>query len=377
MTVPPSTLLLRRLTLPKFLYGKARDVLELPQSPHSGGLATSLLQDSVEVLLRLIAEEHQISVGTKAPFDTLLQTVEQKFPVVGSHRASLTALNTSRVAFKHRGHEVAEMDAQVFASNIEMFLTSTYKQAFAVDFPSLSLADSIGHTRTQNWLRKAESAFAAEHYGESVAHAAKAMTIYMAHCMRNDAVIELRPVVQYRRGMKVTDFKSWVEEALPLLQARFDLLTRGVDVADFDRFMMLTPYTALGYYGSIEQGDKPNRPPSSRDDARFCIDFVVDSALALRDRSVLSRTTEEANRVRLTSSCEVFAHWKTAADRGIPFGKDQEREVIRIAEAGEEFSVESVSRFLTHPDYVAVRQDGDTAYVSRQCVDDIPQVDSD
>ena len=375
MIDPPSTLQLRRLTLPKFLYRSAKDALERPRPPHSWGLAASLLQDSVEVLLRQIAEDHRIGgVSARASFDTLLQKVEQRFPTLSGHRAGLTALNTARVAFKHRGHEVAENDARVFVSNVELFLTSAYNGAFGVDFASLSLADFIGHRRTQNWLKKAESAFESELYGDAVAHAAKAMTIYMAHSTRNDAAIELRSVVEYRRR-KVDDFESWVEASLPLLQARFDLFTRGVDVAAFDRFMMLTPYTAISHYGSIEQHPIPNRPSPSRDDTRFCIDFAVDSALALRDRSFLAtpRAAEEPERVRLRSSCEVLANWKTATDAESPLGKTKEREVIRIAEPGEGFAVAPVWRRLRHRDYVAVIQDGDTAYVKRECVDDTPQ----
>ena len=173
-----------------------------------GLLATSLLQDSAEVVLRLIAEHHQIKVTTSASFGTLLHEVERRFPILGGNRASLTALNTARIAFKHRGHEVAEKDAQVFFWNIELFLTSAYKEAFAIDFVSLSLADSIGHIRTQNWLKRAEDAYAAERYGEAVAHAAKAMTIYMAHITENDAAIKLRSVVQYR-GRRENNFESW------------------------------------------------------------------------------------------------------------------------------------------------------------------------
>ena len=361
MTAPTSTLLHRRLTLPKFLYRTAKDAIDRPHPPHSWGLATSLLQDSVEALLRLVAEEHRIKVDDKAPFGTLLSAVEQQLPNVADHRANLTKLNTIRVAFKHRGLEVAERDAQAFVVNVEAFLTETYKEAFDVDFASLSLADSIGHRRTQNWVAKAEDAFAAESYAECVAHAAKALIIYMDHSTSNDVGIELRSVVQHLGG-DVEDFQSWVQASLPLLQARFDLFTRGVDVAAFDRFMLLTPYTIVRDFGRVEQYAKRDRAPPSRDDARFCIDFAVDSALALRDHRVspAQRATEVSERVRVKSSCEVLASWK---------GKDSE--VIRVAEAGEELTVVApASRRYRPDDYVAIIQDGDTAYVRRECVED-------
>ena len=322
------------------------------------------------MLLRLIAETHRMAVGARAPFEKLLNEVEREFHTVGSHRAGLTRLNDARVAFKHRGQEVSESDARVFLANAEAFLIETYEKVLSQDFASLSLADSIGHRRTQNWLAKAEDAFAAGSHADCVAHSAKAMVVYMAHSTRKDVGIELGSVVQYRGG-EGEDFESWVNARLPLLQARFDLFTRGVDVAAFDRFMTVTPYTVLTRHGGIDQVPKPDRPPVSRDDARFCLDFVIDSALALRDRRVLrlSRATEEHKRVRLKSSCEVIAHWKTPTDLEIAIGKEQEREVIRVADTGEEFTVASVWRGLRHPDYVAVLQDGDTAYVRRACIE--------
>ena len=370
MGTPTSTLLLRRLTLPKFLYARARDAIERPQPPHSWGLATSLLQDAVEVLLRIAAEEHRIGVTDQTSFPKLLAAIAEEFENVGGHRAGLTKLNTTRVAFKHRGQEVAERDARVFVVNVEAFLTETCKDAFNVDFASLSLADSIGHQRTQNWLEKAESAFGAEDYAEAVAHAARAMTVYVAHSTEQDPTIDLSAVVQ-TQGVP-EGFRERVQASLRMLDARFDLFTRGADMRAFDRFDMLTPYTTISFGTLLHQHSGADKPLPSRDEARFCIDFVVDTALALLESRVLpaSRSNEKSDRVRVKSSCEVLAHWKTPTDMEIAIGTYQEREVIRIAEAGEEFTVARVWR--QHPDYVAVIQDGDPAYVRRECVDEIP-----
>ena len=366
MSAPTSTLLLRRLTLPKFLYWRAKDTIERPQPPHSWGLATSLLQDSVEVLLRLITEDRGVEVSDRTPFPELLTSVAKEIDNVSGHRATLTKLNTTRVAFKHRGQEVAERDARAFVVNVESFLTETYRAAFNVDFASLSLADSIGHRRTQNWLRKAEDAFAAEDYTETAAHAAKAMTIYVAHSTEHDPTIDLRTVVQHRGVPE--GFKERVQAGIQALGAQFDLFTRGVDMTAFDRFKMLTPHTTISFDGLLHQYRTDERSPS-RDEARFCIDFVVDAALALRDNRVLpaSRSNEKSDRVRLKSTCEVLAHWQTPTDMQIALGTPRGREVIRVAEAGEEFTVARV--WKDHPDYVAVIQDGDPSYVRRDCVD--------
>ena len=369
MSAPTSDLLLRRLTLPRFLYRRARDTIERPQPPHSWGLATSLLQDAVETLLRVVVEQHGIEVDDQVRFPKLVTAVSQRFESVGGHRASLTKLNTTRVAFKHRGQEVAERDVRAFVVNVEAFLTQTCRDAFNVDFVSLSLADSLGHRRTKNWLTKAETAFAAEDYARAVAHAARAMTIYLAHSMEHDPTIDVRTVAQYRGVPE--GFNERVQESLLRLRARLDLTTRGVDMAAYDRFRMLTPRTTIRASGRVDQSFAGDRPPPSRDEARFCIDFVVDAALALRDRRIVpaSRPARNSKRVRLRSRCDLIAHWETASDWEIAMGEENERELIRVAEPGEEFVLASSRR--EHRDYVAVLHDGDTAFLRRDCIDEI------
>ena len=151
-----------------------------------------------------------------------------------------------------------------------------------------------------------------------------------------------------------------------------------MDVAAFDRFVMLTPYTTIGRYGSIAQHPGPNNPPPLRGDARFCIDFAVDSALALRDRSVLVTpgSTKQLERARLKSTCEVFANWKTTADEAFLSLKTRNARSSGVAQAGEVLTIASVWRGVMHRDYIPVLQDGDTAYVRRDCVDDTTQTDS-
>ena len=354
-TTASSAILRRRLTLPKFLFLQAQRTLERPVPPHSWGLATSLMQDSVEVTLRLIAESKQIKkVTDRTQFHDLLQAVEEEFSNAGGHRAGLTTMNTTRVAFKHRGQEVAENDARVFVANVEAFLVQIYRDAFDLDFASLSLADAIGHQRTQNWLARAEHALASEQHSESIAHSAKAMAVYLAHSSSNDATIRLRPIEAYQ-GIP-DGFKEWVKHSIPLLRARMDLFTRGVDIASFDRFTLLTPWTTINHFGDVHQYSGPSTAKATREDARFCIDFVVDSALALRESRVLPRdVSREQERVRLKSRCDVIANPKAT-----------EREVIRVAESGEELTVASERQ--KHPEYLAVIDDGDVAYVRRECL---------
>ena len=182
------------------------------------------------------------------------------------------------------------------------------------------------------------------------------MTIYMAHSTDMDATLRLKPMVTDRG--RPERFREWVEESIPLLRARLDLLARGVDVAEYDRFNSLTPRTTI-LHGDLSRYPVLGQADPSREDARFCIDFVVDSALALRENRVRARQVpKDQVFVRVTHRCDVVAN---------PNGR--EREVVRVAKPGEELPVASQWRAFRHAGYLAVvDDDGDVGYVRQHCV---------
>ena len=347
----------RRLTLPKFLFKQAQRAIEHPQPPHSSGLAASLLQDAVEVFLRVVAEHAKARVGSHAPFPTLLEAVERHVKGVGGHRHALTTLNDTRVAFKHRGQEVAESAAQVFFANVEAFLVDSCQEAFGIDFETLSLADAIGHRRTRNWLRKAEDAFDGERYADAVHAAAAAMTIYLRHDRDHDAAP--RPV-RLPTTLPFPYKSSQIARSIQWLGSRVDLMARGVDARAFDRFSALTPFTHLTLTGTFGSVWTPG-VVHSRQDARFCIDFVVDAALALRQsRHSPSTPSPDGEQATVTSPCEIVVH------PTVPVG---DPEVIREAAIGEALAMAPERRaHHANDEFAGVMQDGDVAYVRRDCV---------
>ena len=170
-------LIIRRLSLPRFLFREAKAALQRP-GPYSGGMATSLFQDSVEAFLRILVEHGSVNIGASVPFDKLLDKVGATFNSVLEHRAVITRLNKARVNFKHHGQRVVNEEALSFAYNVEAFLAEVSSDVLQLDFGSVSLVSAIGHRRTENWLDKAEKFAAEGSYRQSLECAAKAFTIY-------------------------------------------------------------------------------------------------------------------------------------------------------------------------------------------------------
>lgn len=357
----------RRLSLSRFLFKQAQRVLQRPVS-YSWGLATSLLQDSVEIFLRVLAAHYKIEVDRFEGFDKLLNKVGdgEGLECVGGHKAGLNRLNTARVVFKHEGLSVDARDVQGFVSNVDAFLTEVSDKVLKIDFATLSMADAIGHRRTQNWLAEAEVAHAAGLYAEAVECAAKALAVYLWHSDEADAAIQVRPT--FSRYSGTFDFEPWARDNIISTRRRLDLFTRGVDVASYDRFLTLTPRLRVSFWGEIEQVGQA-AADATNEVARFCIDFVVDSALALRDSRVLRprRSTHDSNetRVRVKTCCDIVA----TTGPGTP-------EVIREAQPGEELLVVSTKSFRfrnANHEFVCVEEDGDVAFVSKNCIEGAPE----
>ena len=138
------TLLIRRLSLPQFLFRQAKAALQHP-GPYSGRMATSLFQDSVEIFLRIMAEHGGVRVGDQESFPNLFDKVGEKFKSVPEHKALITNLNKARVNFKHYGHPVVNDLALTFQYGVEAFLTDVSSNELKLDFGSVSLVSAIGH----------------------------------------------------------------------------------------------------------------------------------------------------------------------------------------------------------------------------------------
>lgn len=361
--------LYRRLTLSKYLFRQARRILQQSE-PYSRGLATSLLHDSVEVFLRVLTEQFKIEVPRRDNFLQLFDNVRKRIPCVGEHSAAMKRLNTARVGFKHEGLDVSATDAGAFLTNVEAFLSEVCQQELQVDFATLSLVNAIGHRRTQNWLEKAREALRSEHYTDSVAHSAAALAIYLHHRdTRRGEPVDPSGYIHSFSG-ELGGAIDWIIEYVEPIRARLDLVSHGIDVASYDTFEALTPQTSVYENdGTVSQFERQSRRVCSREEARFCYDFAVESALALRDLEMPARIQQNSRsvRARVTTACELIVHPRTNPP-----------EVIRIAEADEELLIAlRPNRGFFAPDrskFIPIIQDGDVAYVRRDCLEDDVEV---
>ena len=296
---PPEDLL-KRLALCQFLFSEAQRCLRQPDQ-YSPGVATSLTQDTVEAFLRCLAEHCKIPLEKNETFHSLVRKVGKKYEQILGHSAALTRLNEARVSFKHFGNNVAREDALAFQNNVSSFLNEISQEVLEVDFSAVSLVDAIGHDQTKDLLREAEVALHVEDYVRAVEFSARAAHTYLKYRAtlvdRNEGYLDgiaIGDDVLQSQHFEFGIHDEIIEALGPLVarnlettEALLMLLARGVDVASFYRFQAIAPKTFQSQSGGIDQvWLLGKRQHLSRDDAQFCIRFVIDFALQLRRTSV-------------------------------------------------------------------------------------------
>ena len=356
-------LLIRRMSLPRYLFRAGLLALR-GHGPYASGLATSLFQDSIEAFLRVLAETGKVNVGPQVSFDTLLDRVGASYGPVLDHKAALSRLNKARVAFKHHGISVSEEDAAHFCESTRAFLTDITRDTLGLDFASVSLISTIGHRRTENWLRKAQEAVAASDYCKAMESVAVAFYIYLnamsVHRARSNTRRYRGPLSstfysandQLRRLL--SEFTEWVAAHFEELNHNVDLLSHDLDVMAYRRFLDLTPNVTETMAGTLSiNWLTTSDPQPTKEDTEFCIDFVVDSVLKIG----ASYTQQDP-----WSVLESIGQVEVRKESVVKLYPKDDSEVIRSVSVGDILTVVS-RRSDRRDDYIAISQDGEAAFV--------------
>ena len=360
--------LIHRLSLSRFLFRAGVAALE-GSGPYAAGLATSLFQDSVEAFLRILSETGRVNVGPQVSFDVLVTKVGASYDSVTGHKAALFRLNKARVGFKHHAVSISREDAVHFRQTAESFLTEVTSHALSLDFERASLISAIGHRRTENWLHRAQASAKDADYATALECAATAFSIYLnAKSVHRARATSHRlwgpPSMSYesahhplRRPLR--EFREWTTAHFEEIHNTVDLLSHGLDIIEYRRFVELAPSVVPTKTGARKTawGASSTDGPT-KEDTTFCIEFVVDSALrigACHTKSDPWKTLVQIGQVTAEKDSVVRVHPR------------QESEVIRPVSAGEVLTV--VAGYIDQAeDYVAILQDEEAAYVQTDCV---------
>lgn len=356
MTTTLGKELLNRLVCAKYIFHRGVDILDRG-GPFYSGLSVLNFQDSAEMVLRVIAEHLHCPLKENAPFNQILDAIDSRGDKKITHRIPLNQLNKARVNFKHFGLEPKDVDVMKFRKDLEAFFPIAISSFLDIHFESISLTSLIGHRRTENFLNEAERLIVEGKYEAVIRATAIAFTIFRSHYNTDRDDFWRDPF----RRFKDHDLERWadnIEEAVAQQQSQLNLIMDGINLSDYRRFQRYTPVVHLTMAGTYEvlytgHGDSADL---SRDIALFCHRFAIEAILLMKNNQLPPRfpIQEPERQLRVIEKSAVIV-WPC-----------EDPEIIRYAEKGE--ILQGRSKKQDKPNYIAIIQDEDDAYIEKDAV---------
>lgn len=277
----------RQVVLVKYLFTCAQDKVR-ENTPISCGLAISLFQDSVELLIRTVGKALDAKIRDVTPFVKMWSYVKEAPKNVKGDELPLTAkmleLNKARVNFKHYGILPDVSESQKFSAYTEEFLYQTTLLFFKVDFNKVSLADLIDDAGIAESLKTAEQHLKAgklEKCMEACAEADQKATNKIRRILPElDSGFSNFHLLFEREKKSIAE--SWVEYlSVYLRQFRHFTIAVGLGISfgKYARFHQIVPNAMLMGDGSWQHHHKVT---PSIESAQFCVRYVTDYAILVQ-----------------------------------------------------------------------------------------------
>ena len=285
----------KRLSLPYWLYAKGREFLHRPDL-YAPSVATSLFHDAVEAFLYFLAEEKKIK-NSNFLFMELVEKIGKDCQSVNKCYAMLRRLNRARREFKHRGISVTRGDASDFSSGVHEFFRDVSREELEVDFDAISIIHLVEHRRTRNQLHHAKNELENGDYEKSVEYSAKAFAVIMQYKRFNDR-FPYQKVTFYEATHNIFSQKPPpdIEKLGQLLNSEFqqlrtymEVIGSGIELQSYHKFQCFSPLFSVmsnnSLYEDYSRKERKYLPLPinlSAHHAQFCIDFVVNAAIQIR-----------------------------------------------------------------------------------------------
>jgi hypothetical protein len=287
---------IKRLTYTKYIYNKGMEFLS-QRTPVSDALSILLFHDASEQLLLIVADKLGIST-TNITFLDYWEKVKKKSKHL-PNKNEISKLNKMRVGFKHHGILPNHEECRDISYVLNSFFSSVSHDILDIDFSNLSLADLINYDEVRDCIKNAENFLIQENFEESIVESAKAF-----------AFLEKRMEGDYYHSFVISDLKAFnglkeaertisigmdrdidkcyregfreAREKLQEIIKNLNPLLLGIEIRKYQKFKLLTPVVNVSFPGQTyvsKGGYYQNRFNFNKDNALFCINVVIDSAL--------------------------------------------------------------------------------------------------
>lgn len=301
----------RRLAFIKYLYQLGVRQSRAPEPLAGAALLT--LHDATELFLQL-ASEHLNAGGQQPGFMTYWNLLKAKLPEGSelSQKEAMRRLNKARVALKHNGTFPSKLDLESFRGTAANFFLDNTPLIFDLSFDEVSLIDFVQPEESRNHLKSAQDFVTEGKYREAASETALAFDKMLSdyehrkvdgrfrsrfdfgapmhfmdsfflglnrnsHSFRQDETVRKLNELEGKLAKFVDNVKISVEA----LQNSVKIIAFGVDYRQYSMFRAISGDVIRAVNGGYHVSAPEVIP--TKEEAQFCIDFVIEAAIALRE----------------------------------------------------------------------------------------------
>jgi len=258
--------------------------------------------DAVELFLALASEHLDLDVRLRdikfmEYWSLLSKILKEKGKGELTQRISMEKLNKARVDFKHYGNPPSRSVIEDFRASTMNFLDENTRVVFDVEFSEISLVELVKYEAAKKSLKEAREMLGKNEIENSLDKTALAFaqltddyeTRKMDEFGRSpfffgEEMYFLSSFSMEIRG-RLGDFIDKTKESVEALQEAVKILSLGLDYKRYARFRLLTPHVERVMNGTyhIVRIQRGSRGLPTVEEVQFCIDFVIESAIALQE----------------------------------------------------------------------------------------------
>jgi hypothetical protein len=295
---------MQRLAFVKYLYTVAVEQTKRPEPMCY--VSTLTFHDAIELFLQLSCEHLNVStkrISFMEYWDLLNPRISQMSEGQEvTQKESVRRLNDARVALKHHGTWPNRLDVEAHRATATNFFSENTTVIFGLDFSSISLIEIVQNEKVRDDLKQAEEKLEQGNIAAALTQIAVAFRKLIddyedkerdrfgrSPFFFGESMTFLGGSSVVGSGMgpygKLYDFVDHTAKSVEALQDALKILSLGIDYRRYARFQSLTPHvTAIpsGPYHTHDRMASSGEPPT-QDETKFCIDFVIESALHLQE----------------------------------------------------------------------------------------------
>jgi hypothetical protein len=278
-----------QLLLSKRLFQKG-EIFSQENDPISTGLAISLFQDSIELIIWSIIKDFNIDVKETESFTSLLDKVDKRLEAQAiklPSKAKILELNKARVNFKHYGNLPDVSEGSKFRGYTESYLRVAFDQCYQKDFDDISMSDLIREDNVRQSIKKAEQHLIQQEYKPCINEIAKAkfllfesFKVYLPDVDSN--LGKASSLFERQVASKAGRVFTYIHDYLRELRTMSIINACGIPIRDFKTFESKLPFVTRFGDGNF-QITQTKVFQNTEEETKFLLRFVIELALKVQN----------------------------------------------------------------------------------------------